>query len=127
MEGPSCLGLLKKVAECISDVQAPIRILHYSEVYTSGENLELWTSHHSRANHSPHSFCNHQNDGLPDLSCIKLISFCREESEPGAPAMGAKSLCTPFVQSTAIQSTDRCINPTCSNKPQSYTLFGRSY
>ncbi|PNF14364.1 hypothetical protein B7P43_G03421 [Cryptotermes secundus] len=63
---------------------------------------------------------------IPCEDYIKQES-AREESEPGAPSMGAKSLCTPFVQTTAIQSTDKCINPTCSNKPQSYTLFGRSY
>lgn len=55
--------------------------------------------------------------------------FCRDDTEvAGAPAMGAKSLCIPFDQpKEGISATDKCINPSCSNKPQFYTLFGRSY
>lgn len=41
--------------------------------------------------------------------------------------MGAKSLCVPFEQPAKIEATDKCINPSCSAKPQNYTLFGRSY
>ncbi|CAG2065196.1 unnamed protein product, partial [Timema podura] len=47
--------------------------------------------------------------------------------EPGAPAMGAKSLCIPNEQLEAILPGDKCIHPACNKKPQFYTLFGRSY
>nr|CAD7393466.1 unnamed protein product [Timema cristinae] len=47
--------------------------------------------------------------------------------ELGAPAMGAKSLCIPNEQPEAILPGDKCIHPACNNKPQFYTLFGRSY
>lgn len=50
-----------------------------------------------------------------------------ETAEPGAPAMGAKSLCIPLEQPASIQCTDKCIHPDCSRKPKFYTLFGRSY
>jgi bifunctional glutamyl/prolyl-tRNA synthetase len=50
-----------------------------------------------------------------------------EGAEPGAPAMGAKGLCIPFDQPADINSNDKCIHPSCKNKPKYYTLFGRSY
>ena len=50
-----------------------------------------------------------------------------ENLEPGAPAMGAKSLCIPFDQPAEIAATDKCVHPACKNKPKFYTLFGRSY
>ncbi|KAH8337466.1 hypothetical protein KR059_010928 [Drosophila kikkawai] len=65
-----------------------------------------------------------------EISCedkIKADSARGEEAEPGAPAMGAKSLCIPFEQPAAISASDKCINPGCTNKPKFYTLFGRSY
>lgn len=40
---------------------------------------------------------------------------------------GAKSLCIPFEQPTAILPTDACINPNCSRKPKFWCYFGRSY
>ncbi|CAH0391736.1 unnamed protein product [Bemisia tabaci] len=66
-----------------------------------------------------------------EISCEDKIkeSSARDDTEvAGAPAMGAKSLCIPFDQpKEGISATDKCINPSCSNKPQFYTLFGRSY
>lgn len=78
-----------------------------------------------------------------DTNCLLLSPFCgdeecegrikdesaRDESEieAGALAMGAKSLCIPFDQPAAIQASDKCIHPSCKNKPVSYCLFGRSY
>lgn len=50
-----------------------------------------------------------------------------QTDDPGAPAMGAKSLCIPLEQPDSIQPSDKCIHPDCSKKPQYYTLFGRSY
>lgn len=58
---------------------------------------------------------------------LKIFRDDAETAEPGAPAMGAKSLCIPLEQPTSIQSTDKCIHPACSRKPKFYTLFGRSY
>jgi bifunctional glutamyl/prolyl-tRNA synthetase len=50
-----------------------------------------------------------------------------EAAEPGAPSMGAKSLCIPLEQPAPIGSGDKCIHPDCKRKPLFYTLFGRSY
>ncbi|CAH1364621.1 unnamed protein product [Tenebrio molitor] len=50
-----------------------------------------------------------------------------EAAEPGAPSMGAKSLCIPLDQPAPIGSGDKCIHPDCKRKPLFYTLFGRSY
>uniref|UniRef100_A0A1Q3F221 Bifunctional glutamate/proline--tRNA ligase n=1 Tax=Culex tarsalis TaxID=7177 RepID=A0A1Q3F221_CULTA len=49
------------------------------------------------------------------------------EAEPGAPAMGAKSLCIPFEQPAPIEASDKCVHPACGRKAKFYTLFGRSY
>ena len=58
---------------------------------------------------------------------IKKDSAREEPSEPGAPAMGAKSLCIPFKQPKEITPASKCIHPSCTEKPKFYTLFGRSY
>lgn len=50
-----------------------------------------------------------------------------ESAEPGAASMGAKSLCIPLEQPAEINDSDKCIHPDCKNKPNFYTLFGRSY
>lgn len=67
--------------------------------------------------------------GIIDIFArFNILHHCRdEEAEPGAPAMGAKSLCIPFEQPAAITPSDKCIHPSCTNKPKFYTLFGRSY
>ncbi|CAB3368587.1 Hypothetical predicted protein [Cloeon dipterum] len=67
-----------------------------------------------------------------DIPCEDSIKkdSAREEgegAEPGAPAMGAKGLCIPFDQPAEISAADKCIYPSCKNKPKYYTLFGRSY
>ncbi|XP_002434363.3 bifunctional glutamate/proline--tRNA ligase [Ixodes scapularis] len=78
-----------------------------------------------------------------DGKCLIMAPFCGDmecedeikknsakdclETEPGAPAMGAKSLCIPFEQPAKIEAGDKCINPGCARKPSAYTLFGRSY
>ncbi|XP_031617339.1 bifunctional glutamate/proline--tRNA ligase isoform X2 [Contarinia nasturtii] len=49
------------------------------------------------------------------------------DTEVGALAMGAKSLCIPFDQPKSIEANTKCINPNCTLKPSAYTLFGRSY
>lgn len=51
---------------------------------------------------------------------------CRDQDlEPGAPSMGAKSLCIPFQPLCELQPGARCI---CGRNPAKYyTLFGRSY
>lgn len=57
---------------------------------------------------------------------IKKDSAREEAVEPGAPAMGAKGLCIPFEQPGDVSRLS-CIHPSCKDKPQAYTLFGRSY
>ncbi|XP_058055585.1 bifunctional glutamate/proline--tRNA ligase [Anopheles bellator] len=50
------------------------------------------------------------------------------EAEPGAPSMGAKSLCIPFDQPAQVDpKKDKCVHPACGRPAKFYTLFGRSY
>uniref|UniRef100_A0A336L852 Bifunctional glutamate/proline--tRNA ligase n=1 Tax=Culicoides sonorensis TaxID=179676 RepID=A0A336L852_CULSO len=64
---------------------------------------------------------------IPCEEVIKAESAREENAEPGAPAMGAKSLCIPFKQPTELKPSDKCIHPSCTKKPKFYCLFGRSY
>ncbi|KAM9016850.1 bifunctional glutamate/proline--tRNA ligase isoform 2-T2 [Ara ararauna] len=56
---------------------------------------------------------------------IKKMTARDQDLEPGAPSMGAKSLCIPFQPLRELQSGARCV---CGKNPAKfYTLFGRSY
>merc|ERR1712106_1115764 len=58
---------------------------------------------------------------------IKELSKKDSDLEPGAPSMGAKSLCIPFSQPQQLKEGQKCIQPGCKNLAKFYTLFGRSY
>ncbi|VDM20391.1 unnamed protein product [Hydatigera taeniaeformis] len=84
-----------------------------------------------------------------DKKCIVVAPFCGDElcedavrvesSEnvvvtPGAPSMGAKSLCVPFagelggVKTGPVSDGSPCLrHPLCTKPATFYTLFGRSY
>ncbi|KFQ41391.1 Bifunctional glutamate/proline--tRNA ligase, partial [Nestor notabilis] len=56
---------------------------------------------------------------------IKKVTARDQDLEPGAPSMGAKSLCIPFQPLRELQHGARCV---CGKNPAKfYTLFGRSY
>ncbi|XP_045443070.1 bifunctional glutamate/proline--tRNA ligase isoform X1 [Pipistrellus kuhlii] len=56
---------------------------------------------------------------------IKKTTARDQDLEPGAPSMGAKSLCIPFKPLRELQPEARCV---CGKNPAKYyTLFGRSY
>ncbi|XP_073409433.1 bifunctional glutamate/proline--tRNA ligase-like isoform X3 [Dendrobates tinctorius] len=56
---------------------------------------------------------------------IKKTTAKDQDLEPGAPSMGAKSLCIPFKPLKELQSGAKCVCDNASAKY--YTLFGRSY
>uniref|UniRef100_A0A8C0GHP1 Bifunctional glutamate/proline--tRNA ligase n=1 Tax=Chelonoidis abingdonii TaxID=106734 RepID=A0A8C0GHP1_CHEAB len=56
---------------------------------------------------------------------IKKTTARDQDLEPGAPSMGAKSLCIPFKPLCELQHGAKCV---CGKNPAKfYTLFGRSY
>ncbi|KAL4593312.1 bifunctional glutamate/proline-tRNA ligase-like [Arapaima gigas] len=56
---------------------------------------------------------------------IKKTTAKDQDLEPGAPSMGAKSLCIPFKPLKTLQVDQKCV---CKKEPAKfYTLFGRSY
>nr|DBA27273.1 TPA: hypothetical protein GDO54_011436 [Pyxicephalus adspersus] len=56
---------------------------------------------------------------------IKKTTARDQDLEPGAPSMGAKSLCIPFKPLRELQPGTKCV---CGKNPAKYyTLFGRSY
>lgn len=121
------------MADVEKKIPALLETIHESML----AKAELDLTSHTKIVKSWSDFCNllEQKNMLltpfcGDMSCedkIKADSARGEEAEPGAPAMGAKSLCIPFDQPSPIADTDKCINPSCTNKPKFYTLFGRSY
>merc|ERR1712179_987 len=95
------------------DLDTHKKLVHTWQEFTSaidGKNIML----------AP--FCGEED--CEDL--IKKESAREEAAEPGAPAMGAKGLCIPFVQPGSVEGK-RCIHPRCNKTPKYYTLFGRSY
>ncbi|CDW59860.1 Bifunctional aminoacyl tRNA synthetase [Trichuris trichiura] len=70
-----------------------------------------------------------------DDKYIVMAPFCTNEDcedqikkdNPGAPSMGAKSLCIPFEQPEQLSTGQKCIHPMCNRPAECYTLFGRSY
>lgn len=60
-------------------------------------------------------------------SAVTVLCFNSRDQdvEPGAPSMGAKSLCIPFQPLRPLPPGARCV---CGRNPAKYyTLFGRSY
>ena len=58
---------------------------------------------------------------------IKELSKGDSELNPGAPSMGAKSLCIPFNQPATVTAATACVRPGCKETAKFYTMFGRSY
>ena len=57
---------------------------------------------------------------------VSLSPLSRDQDlEPGAPSMGAKSLCIPFKPLKPLQPGQMCVSG--KEAAQYYTLFGRSY
>ncbi|XP_076817358.1 bifunctional glutamate/proline--tRNA ligase-like [Clavelina lepadiformis] len=57
---------------------------------------------------------------------IKKNSARDQDLEPGAPSMGAKSLCIPFKPLKELQEGQTCVSG-CGKPSKGYCLFGRSY
>uniref|UniRef100_M3XH78 Bifunctional glutamate/proline--tRNA ligase n=1 Tax=Latimeria chalumnae TaxID=7897 RepID=M3XH78_LATCH len=63
--------------------------------------------------------------GMECEDWIKKTTARDQDVEPGAPSMGAKSLCIPFKSLCELQSGAMCISG--KELAKHYTLFGRSY
>ncbi|XP_056623093.1 bifunctional glutamate/proline--tRNA ligase isoform X2 [Triplophysa dalaica] len=63
--------------------------------------------------------------GIECEDWIKKTTARDQDLEPGAPSMGAKSLCIPFDPLKTLQLGQMCISG--KEPAQYYTLFGRSY
>ncbi|XP_047435934.1 bifunctional glutamate/proline--tRNA ligase isoform X2 [Mugil cephalus] len=63
--------------------------------------------------------------GIECEDWIKKTTAKDQDLEPGAPSMGAKSLCIPFSPLKTLQPGQMCVSG--KEAAQYYTLFGRSY
>uniref|UniRef100_A0A3Q0RIJ0 Bifunctional glutamate/proline--tRNA ligase n=1 Tax=Amphilophus citrinellus TaxID=61819 RepID=A0A3Q0RIJ0_AMPCI len=63
--------------------------------------------------------------GIECEDWIKKTTAKDQDLEPGAPSMGAKSLCIPFSPLKTLQPGQMCVSG--KEPAQCYTLFGRSY
>jgi bifunctional glutamyl/prolyl-tRNA synthetase len=61
------------------------------------------------------------------VECEENVKRDSARNDLPTPLMGAKSLCIPLQQPRDISPTEKCIHPTCNERPQFFTLFGRSY
>ncbi|XP_041419813.1 glutamyl-prolyl-tRNA synthetase 1 S homeolog isoform X2 [Xenopus laevis] len=121
----------------IPEGQAETRLKEIlEEIHTNLYNRALGdlTSHMVVANNME-EFQKHLEKGqivqIPfcgEIECedwIKKITARDQDLEPGAPSMGAKSLCIPFKPLNELQPGAKCV---CEkNAAKFYTLFGRSY
>jgi len=60
------------------------------------------------------------------LFISNLIFYRDQDVEPGAPSMGAKSLCIPFKPLKQLEKGALCVCG-CGTPAKAYCLFGRSY
>uniref|UniRef100_A0A1B6CM59 proline--tRNA ligase n=1 Tax=Clastoptera arizonana TaxID=38151 RepID=A0A1B6CM59_9HEMI len=121
-----------KKSSGVTDLSNLLLQVHDNLLKKANEDL----TSHTKITRDWKEFCHHL-----DNKNIILAPFCgnipcedkikqdsaREESEPGSPAMGAKSLCIPFDQLEGIKSGTKCVHPECKEPAKFYTLFGRSY
>ncbi|XP_061876691.1 bifunctional glutamate/proline--tRNA ligase isoform X5 [Entelurus aequoreus] len=63
--------------------------------------------------------------GMECEDWIKKTTAKDQDLEPGAPSMGAKSLCIPFSPLKTLQPGQMCVSG--KEAAQYYTMFGRSY
>ncbi|XP_046886457.1 bifunctional glutamate/proline--tRNA ligase isoform X3 [Hypomesus transpacificus] len=63
--------------------------------------------------------------GIECEDWIKKTTAKDQDLEPGAPSMGAKSLCIPFNPLRTLQPEQTCVSG--KEPAKYYTLFGRSY
>ncbi|XP_030642053.1 bifunctional glutamate/proline--tRNA ligase isoform X1 [Chanos chanos] len=63
--------------------------------------------------------------GIECEDWIKKTTAKDQDLEPGAPSMGAKSLCIPFQPLKTLQPGQMCVSG--KEPAKFYTLFGRSY
>lgn len=111
-----------------------LKTIHESMLRKATLDLES----HTKITKNWDEFCKYLDSKNIIMSPFCGDSHCEEQikadsardeanAEPGAPAMGAKTLCIPFEQPKNIDASDKCIRSVCTNKPKFYTLFGRSY
>lgn len=119
-------GLAQRVQSLLEDVQKSMFAKAKRELDENLVTAKAWSEFVGALDKSKiimAPFC-----GIEDCEDeIKEMSKADVEVEPGAPSMGAKSLCIPFQQPGPIEKNMKCIRPECKNAPQYYTLFGRSY
>lgn len=123
------MTIAEKEAE--SKLKDILEAIHYNLYSRASEDLK---SHMTVAN-TMEDFQKELDSGkivqIPfcgEIECedwIKKTTARDQDLEPGAPSMGAKSLCIPFKPLRELQPEAKCL---CNKNPAKfYTLFGRSY
>ena len=119
-------GLTQRVQEVLGQVQSSMFKKAKKELDENMVVADSWNDFAAALDKSKiiqAPFCG--NEDCEDK--IKDKSKADVEVEPGAPSMGAKSLCIPFDQLKQLDPKAACVFPDCKTPPKFYTLFGRSY
>ncbi|XP_044017276.1 bifunctional glutamate/proline--tRNA ligase-like [Aphidius gifuensis] len=121
----SRINILDTILQTLDNIQASMLAKATSELNQHIIQTNEWTEFCKKLDEknlllSP--FCG-------EISCEDKIKAdsTREESDAGAPSMGAKTLCIPFEQPNIDINGIKCVHPDCKSKAKYFTLFGRSY
>ncbi|KAJ7341064.1 hypothetical protein JRQ81_004757, partial [Phrynocephalus forsythii] len=117
--------------EAVDQLRRILEEIHTNLYNRAAEDLK----HHMVAANTMEEFQKELDSGkivqIPfcgEIECedwIKKTTARDQDLEPGAPSMGAKSLCIPFKPLCQLQNGAKCV---CGKNPaRFYTLFGRSY
>ena len=118
-------NIAQSISDLLDKIQSEMRERAKKDLDAHIFNVSNWkdfTDNLDKGNLLIAPFCGEE----PCEDVIKKESAREEAAEPGAPSMGAKSLCIPFDQ-PSDNPGNKCIYPSCSRKPKFFTLFGRSY
>lgn len=120
-------NVAKSISDLLEDIQASLYAKAKRAMDTHQVQVTSWPEFLKKLNEkctliAP--FC-----GRPACEDnIKKDSVRESNDGTAGPLMGAKSLCIPKEQpERKLDDSSKCIHPECSEKPQFWCLFGRSY
>ncbi|XP_061670789.1 bifunctional glutamate/proline--tRNA ligase isoform X1 [Syngnathoides biaculeatus] len=114
----------KKLAAMLEDIQSSLFNRASNDLKThmvAADTMEQFQKDLDSGKIVQIPFCG----GMECEDWIKKTTAKDQDLEPGAPSMGAKSLCIPFSPLKTLQPGQMCV---CGKAlAQYYTMFGRSY
>uniref|UniRef100_A0A8D0ANM4 Bifunctional glutamate/proline--tRNA ligase n=1 Tax=Sander lucioperca TaxID=283035 RepID=A0A8D0ANM4_SANLU len=111
----------KKLVAMLEDIQNSLASDDLKRNMVPADTMEQFQKELDQGKIVQIPFCG----GIECEDWIKKTTAKDQDLEPGAPSMGAKSLCIPFSPLKTLQPGQMCVSG--KEPAQYYTLFGRSY